>query len=109
MISRYVQAILVEVRWGYVIIHLFRKWLCFEPQKRIIAKTIPKAPTNQDQIVNQELSTEQATKDEQLIQEWLDCNKASDSSKSNWIAIDLTKEQLTKHKNKYKYCQRSEV
>ena len=46
------------------------------------------------------------TEVEQLIRAWSDCNKASDLSGSGQIATDLTKEQLTKYKNKYKHCQK---
>ena len=53
--------------------------------------------------------TDRTTEDERLIQKRSDRNKASDLSESGWIATDLTKEQLTKHENKYEYRQRSEV
>ena len=49
---------------------------------------------------------EPLTEVKRLIQAWSDRNKASDSSESGWITIDLIKERLTKHKNKYKHCQR---
>ena len=52
---------------------------------------------------------EPSTKVKRLIRARSDRDKASDSSESGRIATDLTKERLTKHKNKYKYCQKSEV
>ena len=48
----------------------------------MIAKTIPKALTNWEQATNQEPSTNQATKDERLIQKRSDYYKASNSSES---------------------------
>ena len=49
---------------------------------------------------------EPLTKVKQLIRAWSDRDKVSDSSESGRIATDLTKEQLTKHKNKYEQRQR---
>ena len=46
MIPRCAQVILVEVRCGYVIICLLRKWLRLEPLRRMIARTVPKASTD---------------------------------------------------------------
>ena len=109
MIPQCGQAILMEIRCGCVIICLLRKWLRLELLKRIIARTIPKAPTDREQATNQELLTKQAIEDKQLIHKQSDCNKTSNSSKNSRITTDLTKEQLTKHKNKYEYRQRSEV
>ena len=46
------------------------------------------------------------TEVERLIWARWDCNKANNSFESSQIAIDFTKEQLTKHKKKYKHRQR---
>ena len=46
------------------------------------------------------------TEVERLIQARSDRNKASVLSESGWIVTNLTKEQLPKHKNKYKHRQR---
>ena len=54
-------------------------------------------------MIDQLRPTDQITKG----RVWLDRDKASDLSKSGRIAIDLTKKQLTKHKNKCKDRYRS--
>ena len=57
------------------------------------------------QIIDREWSNNQRPsvvglqQSERLIWEWSDCDKASDLSESGRIATDLTKEQLTEHKN----------
>ena len=75
----------------------------------MIARTISKAITNWKQATNSELLTDWATKDKQVIQKRSDCDRVSDSFKSGRITTDFTKEQLTKYKNKYEYCQNFEV
>ena len=50
--------------------------------------------------------TDQATEVEQHMRAQLDPDKASDSSQSDQITTNLTKEQLTKQKNEYKHRQR---
>ena len=47
MIPRCAQVILVEVRCGCVIIRLLREWLRLEPLRRMIARTISKASSDQ--------------------------------------------------------------
>ena len=100
MIPQCVQAILAEVQCEYVIVQkndsvLNRsgKWSQKRYQKYQSIKL----------TIDQLRPTNWATKDKQLIQERLDCDKASDLSESGWIATDLTKERLTKHENKYEY------
>ena len=97
------------------------EWFRLEPLRRMIARTISKASSDwtnnwpiktyqisdRKQANNQKPSTNQVTEVKQFIREWLDCNKANNLSESGWIAIDLTQEQLTKYKNKYKHRQRS--
>ena len=64
---------------------------------------------NWEQVNNQEPLTDRATEDKRLIREWSDCDKATNSSQSGWIATNFTKEQLTKYKNEYKHRQRSGI
>ena len=65
--------------------------------------------TQRTGVANKQSRKQLMTEVKQLIRAQSDRNKASDLSESGRIAIDLTKEQLTKYENEYKYRQRFEI